>query len=452
MHIIIAGDGMVGSTLTRLLCAENHDVTLIDCDNRVLEDSLGTYDVMAVQGNCASMEVLLQAGIKDADLLIAVTSADEVNLLCCTIAHGLNHELHTIARIRNPEYTEQAFKLRDIFGLSLVINPDLQAATEIEHLIKFPGFLKRDSFANGRTEIVELRVDSASKLRDVALLDMYNIVKCKVLVCAVIRDGAAITPRGDFVLREGDRIFVTAPTENLATLLKNLGIVTRRVRRAILCGGGRIAYYLADLLDKHGVAVQLIEQDDKLCQSLASQLPGITVIHGDAADQDLLASEGIREADALVSLTGLDELNMIVSLYAQSCGVPQVITKLRRADNRTLIDALKLGSVISPKELCSNTIARYVRAMGNQVGAAVSVHSIADGQVEAIEFLVDSSTEHCNTPLKDIKLKPGVLLVSITHGSKTEIPNGMSTFRRYDTIVVVTSGRGKLSQLNDIFA
>lgn len=452
MNIIIAGDGMVGSTLARQLCAEGHNVTLVDCDNRVLEQSVETFDAMGICGNCASMETMLQAGVRDAELLIAVTNSDEVNLLCCTISHGLNPALHAIARIRNPEYTEQAFRFPEIFGLSLIINPDRQAALEIARLLKYPGFLKRDSFAKGRTEIVELRITPDSKLCQVALTDMCGIVKCKVLVCAVVREGQCITPRGDFILEEGDRIFVTAPTENLTTLLRNLGIIPRRVRRCLICGGSRVAYHLARLLEKNGIHATIIEQDLDRCQSLTAQLPEISVIHGDGNDYALLDSEGLRDADALVALTGSDEINMIISLYAQTQEVPQVITKLRRVDNREIIDALSLGSVVSPKEMCSNTIARYVRAMQNQVGAAVSVHAIADGLAEASEFVVDANTRFCNTPLKDIKLKPGVLLVSITRGTRTEIPGGMSTFRRGDTVVVVTSRDNVLYQLNDIFA
>ena len=452
MNIIIAGDGKVGSTLTRLLSNEGHDVTIIDCNPSVLEASQEQFDVMSVQGNCAAMDVLMQAGVKNADLLIAATNADEINLLCCTTAHGLNENLHTIARIRNPEYTEQMFTLQHIFGLSMAINPEKQAAQEIERLLKYPGFLKRDSFAKGKTEIVELRVDSGSKLCNVALFDMNNIVKCRVLVCAVIRGGNAIAPRGNFVLREGDRIFVTAPAQNLTTLLRNLGIITRRVRRVLLCGGGRVSHYLADMLLKNGISVQLIEQNEQRCHELSALLPDATIIQGDCTDQSLLDSEGLGNADAMVNLTGLDELNMIISLYGQSRGVPQVITKFSRVENRNMIDSLGLGSVVCPKELCCNTIARYVRAMGNQSGAAVSVHAIADGQAEAVEFLVDKSTKNCGIPLKQIKLKPDVLLVSITRGASTEIPGGDSTFHEGDTIVIVTSNRGSIRQLNDIFA
>ncbi len=452
MNIIIAGDGKVGSTLARQLSAEGYDITLIDSDRQVLNSSMERMDVMAVHGNCAAMDVLLQAGIKDADLLIAATSADEVNLLCCTTAHGLNPKLHTIARIRNPEYTEQIYEMRDIFGLSMAINPEKQAATEIERLLKYPGFLRRDTFAKGRAEIVELRIDDDSKLRGVSMMDLPGIVKCRVLVCAVLRNGTAVTPGANFVLEEGDRIFVTAPTETLTLLLKNLGIITRRARRVILCGGGRVSYYLASMLLKSGISVQVIENDLVRCKELATMLPDACVVHGDATDQALLESEGLSSCDALVTLTGIDELNMIISLYGNSRDLPQVITKLSHAENRNIIDSLALGSIVCPKELCCSNIVRYVRAMQNQTGAAVSLHSIADGQAEAVEFLVDSTTRNCGTPLKELKLKPNVLLASITHGSRSEIPNGNSEFHEGDSLVVVTSERGKLQQLNDIFA
>ena len=452
MNIIIAGDGKVGSLLTRQLSSEGHDVTVIDSDSTVLQASVERYDVISVHGNCASMAVLQEASVKDADLLIAATNADEVNLLCCTTAHALNPRLHTIARIRNPEYTQQIYRMRNVFGLSMVINPENQAATEIERLLKYPGFLRRDTFAKGRTEIVELRVDAGSKLCNVSLMDLRNIVKCQVLVCAVLRNGSAIMPKGDFVLKEGDRVFFTALTQNLTILLKNLGILTRRVRSVTLCGGGRISYYLASRLRKSGISCQIIENDYDRCRELCELLPDTDIIHGDISGQDLLDSEGLAQTDALVTLTGLDELNMIVSLYAVSRGVPQVITKLGNTGNRSVIDSLSLGSVISPRELVCSHIVRYVRAMENQTGAAISVHTIADGQAEAMEFLVDLNTKHCGKSLKDIKLKPNVLLVSISHGADTEIPNGGSSFEPGDTIVVVTNGREVIRQLNDIFA
>ena len=452
MNIVIAGSGKVGTTLATRLSSEGYAITLIDSNHRVLEEVCEHCDAMGVQGNCASMPVLLQAGIQEADLLIAATSEDEVNLLCCTTAHGINPKLHTIGRIRNPDYTQQIHALRDVFALSLAVNPEWQAAREVERLLRFPGFLRRDTFAKGRTAIVELRVDEDSKLKGITLMQMNGIVKCKVLVCAVLRDGNAIIPGGNFVLEEGDRIFVTAPTVNLSTLLKSLGIVTRRVRKVLICGGGRVSHYLAEKLCQSGISVSLIERNYDRCVQLATALPDATVVHGDATDQSVLESQGLSDCDALVTMTGLDELNMIISLYGTGKGVPQVITKLGRAENRSISDELALGSVICPRELCCDDIVRYVRAMEKQSGSAISVHSIADAQVEAIEFLVDSNTPHCGDMLKHIKLRPDALLVSITHGSETQIPNGDSCFQPGDTVVVVTSARGKLQQLSDIFA
>ena len=453
MNIIIAGDGKVGSMLTRQLSTEGHNITVIDSNARVLESTVERYDVIAVHGNCASMDVLLQAGVKDADLLIAATSEDEVNLLCCTTAHALNSNLHTIGRIRNPEYTEQIYKMRNVFGLSMVINPENQTATEIDRLLKYPGFLRRDTFAKGRTEIVELRVNPGSKLCNVRLMDLRSIVRCQVLVCAVLRDGSAVAPRGDFVLKEGDRVFFTALSQNLTTLLKNLDIITRRVRSVTICGGGRISYYLASRLKKSGISSRIIEKDYTRCQELCELLPEAEIIHGDISDRDLLESDTLSGTDALVTLTGMDEMNIIASMYATSLGIPQVITKTSHTGSRPMIDSLSLGSVVCPRDLVCNNIVRYVRAMENQTGAAISVHTIADGQAEALEFLVDEHTRNVGKPLKEIKLKPNLLMVSISHGADTEIPNGDSKFLPGDTVVVVDgNSREIIRQLNDIFA
>ena len=417
----------------------------------MLEEATEQFDAMAYCGNCASKEVLLAAGIEEAELVIASTSADELNLLCCMTAHGLNPKVHTIARIRNPEYAEQVMTMPEVFPLSMTINPEKQAASEIERLLKYPGFLRRDTFAKGQVEIVELRIGEDSKLKDVPLMHLSSIVKCKVLVCAVLRQGTAIAPSGNFVLKQGDRVFVTAPVDALATLLNNLGIITRRVRKVMLIGGGRISYYLADMLQKSGIRVQLIDRSEQRCVELAGLLKNCSIIHGDCTNPQLLDSQGLDQVDALVSLTGMDETNIITSLYGNSRNVPQIITKLSRGGG-IISDALPLGSVICPKELSSNAIVRYVRAMENGSGAAVSVHTFADGQVEAVEFLVDSATRNCGVPLKHLKLKSNVLIASITSGVNTEIPGGDSTFREGDTVVVVTSGRGILQSINDIFA
>lgn len=451
MEIIVAGVGKVGLTLARQLVAEEHSVTLIDMNSLVLEEAVEQFDAMSICGNCASKEILLQAGVEKADLVIAATNADEVNLLCCMTAHGINSNLHTIARIRNPEYAEQVMTMRDVFPLSLTINPEKRAAEEIRRLLQYPGFLRRDAFAKGRAEIVELRIDEKSKLSGVALKDMSGVVKCKVLVCAVLRQGAAVAPRGDFVLQAGDRVFVTAPTATLGELLKNLGIITRRVRKVLICGGGRVSFYLAKLLEKAGIRVSLIDRSAARCAELAALLPETTVLHGDCSSQNLLDNQGIADVDALCSLTGVDETNAIISLYANTKNVPQIITKISRGEG-FLSESLPVGSVICPKELSSNIIVRYVRAMQNQTGAAISVHTIADGQAEAVEFTVDATTKNCGIPLKSLKLRPNVLIAIITHGADTRIPDGDSVFTEGDTIVAVTSGRGILKSINDIFA
>lgn len=438
--------------LIKQLSSEGYDLTVIDSDPLVLEKLVDRYDVMAVRGNCASLETMRQAGVEHADLMIAATGSDEINLLCSMTVHGLNPKIHTIARIRNPEYTEQAYSMRDVFGLSLAFNPERQAATEIDRLLKFPAFLKRESFAKGRVEIVEIRIDADSKLKDVPLSILYKIVKCRVLVCAVLRDGSAVTPDGNFTLREGDKIFVTAPTHSLSLLLKNLGIVTHKARRVMIVGGGTVSYYLTEELRDDRAEVTIIEKNRDKCLKLAALLPDANIIHGDAGSRSLVESEGLSDCDALITLTGTDELNVIVSMYGNSCGVPRIITKLDRLEDAKIIDSLPLGSIVSPKRLCCNTIVRYVRAMQNQTGAAIAIHSIAEGQAEAMEFVVDESAHHCGKPLKQLKLKKNILIVCITHRGKIEIPGGDSMFSKGDSIVIVSSGGEIIHQLNDIFA
>ena len=451
MKVIIAGDGKVGVAIARQLSTEGYDLTIIDSNQTILDSTLDQYDVMTVPGNCATMKVLLEAGIKDAQLLIATAGADEINLLCCMTAHTLNPNIHTIARIRNPEYSEQLFRMRNTFALSLAINPEKKAAHQMERLLKFPGFLKRESFAKDRVEIVELRIEIDSRLNHVSLVKLDSIIKCKVLVCAVLRDGQAIMPGGDFVFQEDDRVFVTAPTNVLAVLLKNLGIITHKVSRVMIAGGGRTSYYLAQSLLKIGMHVQIIEKDREKCEELSELLPNADIICGDASSHALMESEGLAKCDALVSMTGIDEINIIISLYASELGIPHVITKISHSENSAILDHLPVGSVICPKDLCCSTIVRYVRAVKNQAGAAVSVHSIANGLAEAVEFVADENTKNCGIPLKNLHLKKGTLIVSITHNGKTEIPNGESSFQIGDTVIVVTKAERVLLQLNDIF-
>lgn len=453
MKILIAGCGEVGETLARQLSVEGYDITLLDSDPRVLETGIERYDVMAVQGNCASMEALRRAGVKKSNLLIACTGSDELNLLCCMTAHTMNPRLHTIARIRDPEYLEQVYEMRDSFGISMTFNPEQDAATEMERVLKYPGFLTRESFMDGRAELAALRIEADSPLCNVPLSSLDSIVKCQVLVCVVLREGTTIIPDGKFVLQEDDRIFVTASSDNLSQMLKNLGIVTHKARKIMVAGGSNVAYYLAkQLKNNRSMEITIIESDAQRCAELAELLPRAHVIQGDPSNQMFLESEGLSFADAFVSVSELDEQNLIASLFAKSRGVGQILTKLGRLENSEFIEDLDLGSIISPAKLSCNTILRYVRAMRNQDGAATAVHNIADGQAEAIEFLVDPDTFYCERPLKQIKLKKNIRLACIARGNDVIIPNGDSCFKEGDSVVVVVNGDEVILNMNDIFA
>lgn len=452
MKIIIAGDGKVGIALTRQLLHEGHDVTIVDSNPNVLQANMYQYDVMAVQGNAATMDALRQAKVEEADLLIAATSADEINLICCLTAKKMNGRIHTIARVRNPEYTEQLYAMREELGLSLTINPELSAAREIFHLLQFPSFLRRDSFAKGRVEIVGLRIDEGSRLDGVPLHQLYKIAQVKVLVCAVLRGGAVTIPDGSFVLQKNDRIFVTARAVNLAQLIKNLCISKQKIRRVMLVGGGRLSFYLALRLLDAKIAVKIIEQDPQRARQLADLLPGASIVLGDGSSQALLLSEGLEETDALVTLTGMDEENIVISMYAHAQGVRKVVTKVNRLEYGSLFMDMGVGSVVSPKDLCSALITRYVRAMQNKTGSILALHNIAEGCAEAMEFRVDKTVLYQGIPLKDISLKPGVLISCITRGGETIIPDGGSSYMTGDTVIAVTTRQSPFRQMNDIFA
>ncbi|MCI8855632.1 MAG: Trk system potassium transporter TrkA [Clostridiaceae bacterium] len=450
MKIIIVGDGKVGLALTRQLSREDHDITVIDSNPRVNE-TLEKYDVMIVNGNGASLETLREAGVAEADLVIAATSSDEINMLCCVTAKYFA-DVHTIARVRNPAYAEQLVQLRSQFGLSMTINPERQAANEIVRLLQYPSFLKRESFAKGRIEIVELEVKAGSRIEDLALHQLYQ-VSGGILVCAVERKGEITIPNGSFVLRAGDHIHVTAQAIDLSKLLKTLEITPQRVRQVLVVGGSRTAYHLSKRLLKMGMGVKIIEQQHDRCLELADLLPKATIIEGDGSQFQLLLQEGIAESDAVVTLTNMDEENIVISLYANHVGVPKVITKVNRMEYTEIFDGSGLGSIISPRDLCSASIVHYVRAMGNtpEGGSMLSLHRMIGDRLEALEFAIGKSTRYIGTPLKNIPLRKGVLMSCITHRGKTIIPNGDSCFYPEDIILVVTSSERPIQQLDEIF-
>ena len=451
MNIIIAGGGKIGRSLARVLSAEGYDLTVIDINQEMLSYIEERYDVMTINGNCAVMSTLETAGIDEADILIAATRADEVNLLTCLTAHSLNPRLHTIARIRNPEYTDQIYAMRDAFALSMVFNPEYQTARDIARLLEYPGFLKRETFANGRIEIVELSVDADSRLNGAKLTDLESIVRCRVLVCTVVRGKQTIMPDGNFTVQTGDRLYVTASSQELTTLLKNLGIIRRKINRVMIAGGGDISLYLAKILLRTGIHVSVLEKDPVRCRHLAETVPHAEIIEGDATSQGVLEEEGALECDAVVSLTGMDESNIIISLFAYDLGIRKIITKVGRTENLSVVDRLDIGAAVNPQELIGSTVVQYVRAVKNQSGAALTVHSIASGMAEASEFLVDETTRHRGKPLREITLRKNVLLACISRQGEITIPNGDSSYDIGDRLLIVTASNTVIGRLNEIF-
>lgn len=451
MKILIAGDGKVGLALTKQLLREGHDVVVIDTNQAVLSNNEVETEAMAVNGNAAAMDTLIRAGVRDAELLIAATNSDETNILCCLTGRKLNKKIHTIARIRNGEYSKQLAMLHEELGLSMTINPEQSAAREIFRLLQFPDFLKRETFAKGRVELVELKIRPDSKLKDIKLMDLYKIIRIKVLICAVARGNEVIIPSGDFVLKEGDHIYVTAAASDLTILLKNLGITPKEIWSILLVGGGRIGRHLARRLLKAGADVKIIEKNPEQARVLAEEFPKAEVVIGDGTSQSFLQSEGITEADSVVTLTDIDEENLVVSMYANVLGVPKIITKMNRLEYVSVLGDIGIGSVVSPKAICCQEIVRYVRAMQNQKGSIISLHRVANDRAEALEFRVDSSVRHRGIPLKDVPIKKGVLIFAITHNGVTTIPDGNSTFEIGDTVSIITANSSLVQGMNDIF-
>lgn len=451
MKIVVAGSGKVGNALCRQLSKEGHDIVVIDKNKNVLREARHTLDIGVVYGNGASLQTQKSAHVGSSDLFIAATSADETNLLCCIMAKKAGCP-NAIARVRNPEYYEQLFMMKEELGISMMVNPEYSAANEISRLLQFPSFLKRDSFAKGRVEIVELVLKQNSPLCGVKLSELYNIAKVKVLVCAVEHNNTVSIPDGNFILQQGDKVFVTASTTDLAQLLRNIGLTQRKIKNALIIGGSRIAYYLTKNLIKAGVEVKIIESNEQRCRELADDLPKATIIHADGSDRYILDSEGLKDADAVITLTNIDEENLIISMYANYLGTHKVITKINRTEYNEVLKNTGIDCVISPKELCCNDIVRYVRAMGNRKGdSVITLHRILSGHVEALEFYVPENMAQTGKKLSELSLKPNTLIACINRAGKLIIPTGNDTIEPKDTIIVVAMADRVIDELEDIF-
>ncbi len=450
MKIVIVGCGKVGYALAKQLSLENHDVTLIDNHEKAIEHAQETLDVIVLHGNGAVLDIQREAGVDEADLLIAMTASDELNLLCCIVAKRLGCK-HTISRVRNSDYMNQVQFMRDDFGLSMTVNPEFSTARTIFRSIQFPSFLKIDSFAKGLVELVELKIADNSVLVGKSLGKLASELHLKVLICAVERDNNIFIPNGTFVLRAGDKIHVTAPRSELTKMIKVLGISTQKIRNVMIIGGGRIAEYLTDELIKSGVDVKIIERDRERSIELASRFPKALIINDDGSNHDVLLAEGIRETDAVLTLTGIDEQNLVISLYAAHLGVTKTVTKMNRNEYTELFADTEIGSTVCTKDIITSDIIRYVRSIDNSDASIITLHRMVDGKAEAIEFIANAQTSGLDTPLRDLKLKKNILIASINHNGNIIIPSGADRISYGDTVIVVTTADEPISELNDIF-
>jgi trk system potassium uptake protein TrkA len=450
MNIIIVGCGKVGQTLAAQLNDEGNNVTVIDLSAEKVNLVATRYDTMGVVGNGATHAVQREAGIDSADLLIAVTGSDELNMLCCMIAKKAGN-CKTIARIKNPEYSAEAPFLKDELGLAMVINPEYAAAQEISRVLRFPSATKIDTFAKGRVELLKFKLPENSKLVDLSAKEISTKLHCTILVCTVERDGDSFIPNGDFVFKGKDMISIIATPENANDFFKKIGIRIHSVKNALIVGGGDITHYLCSILQKSGISLTVIEKNQKKCEELCEKFPGINIINGDAADRSLLLEEGIEKAGAFVALTNIDEENILLSLFAKNIAESgKLVTKINRIDFDDIVQHLDLDTTICPKNITAEMIIRYVRAMGNSVGNNMeTLYSIIKGKIEAAEFIINNSSPVVGTPLAELSFKPNVLIAAIFRNGKVIIPRGYDKIEIGDSVIVV-SKQMTLYDISDI--
>ncbi len=450
MNIIVVGCGKIGQSIIASLLSEGHDVVAIDKDPEIIEEVTNIYDVMGVCGIGTDCEILAEAGTAKADIFIAVTGSDELNMLSCYLAKTLGAE-NTIARIRNREYNEKSLGfLQHELNLSMSVNPDYFAAHDIYNVLKLPSAAHIETFSTRNFEIIELVLRENSPLAGTKIMDLRRQNKAKFLICAVCRDGKLCIPDGSFELKSGDKIALTAAPSEIIKLLKSLKITQRSAKKVMIMGASRTGYYLARMLLLSGVSVIIIDKDPKKCQEICELLPSATVILGDGAQQELLREEGINNVDAFISLTGMDEQNILISYYAQSQNVPKVITKVNRSEFVPLATGLGLDTIVSPRRTISDVILRYARALHNSVGSNVEkLYKIMDGNAEALKFNVKEDFKYTNIPLKDIDFKPNILISGILRNRKAVIPTGDTVILPGDKVIVI-SAEHRLYDLADI--
>lgn len=450
MKIVVAGCGKIGQTVIGSLVAEGHDVIAIDANSEVLDELTNIYDIMTICGNCADSDVLEEIGIGSAQLYVALTNSDELNMLSCFIAKRMGAS-ETIARIRNPEYNDDSLGfLKQELDLSMAINPDRLTAIELYNILRLPSAVKIENFSRRNFEMIELIIKEGSELDGVKLSDLKGKYNSKVLICAVERDDNVYIPDGNFVLRNGDKIGISAAPSDILKLLKTLGILRKQSKSVMILGGSKSAFYLAKMLINSGASVKIIEKNIDRCNELCEKLPKATVIHGDGAQQELLLEEGLRSVDAFVSLTGMDEQNILISIYAAANSVPTVISKVSRSEIGLMAKRLGLDCIVSPKNITSDIFVRYARALENSMGSNVeTLYKIMDSKAEALEFRVHPESKITEKPLKNLEFKKDILIAGIIRGKKTIIPGGDDVIQPNDRVIVVSKNK-KLYDLSDI--
>lgn len=451
MDIIIVGGGKVGSSLAEILCAE-HNITVIDLNETRIQSIINDSDVKGIVGNCLQTAILEEAGIGRCKIFISLTDSDEVNILSCLIAKKMEAR-HCIARVRNPEFDKQLVFMREELGISMMINPDYVSANEIAKVLRFPDAINIETFAKGKVDLTEIRITSGSILENIALSQLSKRLKLDILICAVQRGDDVIIPNGNFVLHAGDKIHVTASHTNMVKFFKSISSAYRekRVKSVVLIGGGRTGYHLAQHLSETGVKVKIIENDEKRCYELSERLDKVNIICGDGTNPDIIREERVYDADAVVSLTGIDEENILMSLLAKNNGVNKVVTKVNRLNLMQLSNSLNLDSVISTKAITVNQILQYVRAKQNSTGNNITtLYRLINDRMEAIEFVCRESRSYVGVPLKKLKLREGILIASIARGNQMIIPRGDDCIMVNDSVVVVTTNSG-FEDLNEIF-
>ena len=449
MKIVVAGAGKIGHTVCRVLAEEGHDLTVIDQDPETINLVANDVDVITVEGNAADPELLREAGVEDAELFLAVTEKDEINMVCGAAAHHLGAK-HVIARIRDPLYLHQTRFLREAMGLSQIVNPEYECAAEIARILRFPGASRVDTFAGGRVEIAEHRIPASGQLDGMPVRDFGQRFRSKVLIALIERDGEPLIPNGNTVLQAGDRLSVTGTAGELRRFFVAIGEYKKPVRRVMIMGGGKLSIYLTRILLENNIDVTVVERDRAVCDELCDAIPKAHIVCGDATHSDVLQEDGIAATDGFVALTGDDGDNIITSLYARSCEVSKVITKVNREHFIDILWQSGLDSIVSPKDIVAQQLARYVRAIGNSAGSVVeTLYRLVDGKVEVLEFLVQKDSACVGIPLRDLPLRPQVLISAVIRKSRTLLPDGNTVIQPGDRAIVVTAA-GKLTDLDGI--